>query len=162
ARDLVMARLQLFGRHVERARDDRRLRLEIDRVAQVHQHQVFVPVQLGLQLFGRDSRDPDLPEESLAHDELPRDVTEDRRNGQRAHPVPEALGVARHRLELVGGEPADANEEARPDQATAARTSTSATLSRPLPATAPAASRTGTAGSGSPICSANTQPNTTT
>ncbi len=47
-------------------------------------------------------------------------------------------------------------------EATAARTSTSATLSRPLPATAPAASRTGTAGSGSPICSANTQPNTTT
>src|SRR5438876_5726946 len=36
ARDLVMARLQLFGRHVERARDDRRFRLEIDRVAQVH------------------------------------------------------------------------------------------------------------------------------
>src|SRR5262249_27219428 len=51
ARDLVVARLQLFGRHVERARDDRRLRIEIDRVAQVHQHQVFVAVQLGLQLF---------------------------------------------------------------------------------------------------------------
>ena len=47
-------------------------------------------------------------------------------------------------------------------EASAARTRTSVRLSRPLPASAPAASRTGTAGIGSPICSAKTQPNTTT
>src|SRR5437879_11839551 len=39
ARALVMARLQLCGRHVARARDDRRPRLETERRAPDHQHQ---------------------------------------------------------------------------------------------------------------------------
>src|SRR5437763_16611751 len=46
-------------------------------------------------------------------------------------------------------------------EASAAAARTSARLNRPFPASAPPARRNGTAGSGSPICSASTQPKTT-
>src|SRR3989442_314288 len=49
-----------------------------------------------------------------------------------------------------------------PSDASAARRRTSARLNRPVPASAPAASKTGAAGIGNPLCSAKTQPETTT
>src|SRR5207245_8954622 len=50
ARDLVMARLQLLGSHVERARDDRRIRLEIIRVELYHMHPIIDLYTLGVLL----------------------------------------------------------------------------------------------------------------
>jgi hypothetical protein len=48
ARDLLLARFQFLDHQVERARDDRRLALELHPVANVHHHDVLPAIELGL------------------------------------------------------------------------------------------------------------------
>src|SRR5258708_6310325 len=101
ARDLLRARFQLFDHQVERARDDRRLTLEPHPVANIDHHHVLPAIELGLQLFRRDSRDPDPPQKPL-----PRDVD----------PPPHRLvpkGLKPERLEL-GGRQRDTRDGGNP------------------------------------------------
>jgi hypothetical protein len=83
-------RFQLFNHQVERARDERRLTPELHPVANIGHHHVLPAIELGLQLFRRDSRDLDPPQKPL-----PRDVD----------PPPHRLvpkGLKPERLELGG------------------------------------------------------------
>jgi hypothetical protein len=57
ARDLLVA-LPVLRSSMDRTRDDRRLALELHLVANVRHQHVLPVIELGLQLFRRDSQDP--------------------------------------------------------------------------------------------------------
>src|SRR5262249_34242015 len=106
-RDLAVPRIELVDRHVERAGDDRRLGLEDDPVAHVHDDHVLAAVELGLQLFRRDPGDVDLSQEAPAADVLPADVAADRDGSERERPAPELVEKLGHHLELRTEDPAE-------------------------------------------------------
>src|SRR5438552_2470758 len=112
ARDLVVPILQLLERHVQRARNDGRLGLEVQPVAHVHHQHVHALVEPSLEFLGRDPRDSDLPQEALAPDVLPGDVAGERGRQPREAPAPEAEGVLGGQLELLAEHPADGDERA--------------------------------------------------
>lgn len=100
ARDLAMPRLELVGAEVERARYDRRLRLEVQPVTNVDDHHVVTVVEHGLELLGSDARNPDPAQEALARDELPRDVSAERGRQQPDRPASETDDQVGDELEL--------------------------------------------------------------
>src|SRR5207249_3537111 len=110
---------------------------------------VIGALETTLDLRGRDPRDPEAPEKALALDELDRDGAHEHRAEDQAKPVAETGGAPRHRAS-----PYHRRSGGR-DAATAA-TNATASVIRPAPASAPTPSRTGTAGTGRPICSAST------
>src|SRR2546422_11592268 len=108
----------LFRSQAMRAGDGDWFGLEVERVAQVHDYHILARIELLLELFRCDPRDPQRVQEPLPADKLPADVGGQGADQDRQQPASKGKRAVRDALELVAAREAQPHKHANPQQRT--------------------------------------------
>src|SRR5882672_12717169 len=99
-RQTIILVFQLFRVHAKCARDGVRVSLKVHRMPQVHYYQFFARVDFLLQFVCGNAADAQLPQKSLARDELIRDVSAQGAANQNSQSTPQMKSMLRNSFDF--------------------------------------------------------------